>query len=593
MPTIVGIAAGDPNFSILVATLQHIDTELGTDYVTVLDSPGALTVFAPTNAAFATLAGDLGYGGDPADVAAVTAFLTANVDAATLEAVVTYHVSPGIQLAADLADGGTIATLNGETITRDGPTLVDMEPDLIDPSLVATDIAADNGVVHVIDRVLLPVDLPGNDAPTITEIVADSGSGFDNNAGDFDILLAAVTTAGLAGVLNDPDLDLTVFAPTDGAFVGLSTALGYDGTDEAGAWTYLVESLTLLGGGDPIPLLTQVLTYHVSGESLQSSQVLSALTIPTLQGGDLGVSGTMLVDAEPDVADPSIVGVDIQAANGIIHVIDGVLLPADLLQSDGSGDVDFVIGGDDGERIRTGRDNDYADGNGGDDSIKLGAGDDVGLGGSGDDSMKGGKGDDLMLGEDGNDGMKGGSGDDTLDGGAGDDEIKGGSGNDMLSGGSGDDGIKGGSGDDMLYGGDGMDNLKGGAGNDMLDGGADMDTLKGGGGDDMLMGGGGDDSLMGGGGDDTLEGGTGNDILVGGGGSDTFIFNIGDGEDEILRFRSGSDLIDLSDYGFVDFAALKGSISQVGKWTEIDLGGGDILNISGRFSELTVDDFIL
>ncbi len=558
--TITGIATSDPNFSILVSILQFVDAERGTSLVATLDAPGAdLTVFAPTNTAFGDLAVELNYAGDPADPVAVADFLEMNVPAATLEAIVTYHVSPGTQLSGDIATSPTLTTLNGSgaTITPDLPTLVDNEPDLIDPSLISVDNIATNGVVHVIDKVLLPIDLPGNDAPTIQAIIESSGTGFDSNAADFDILREAVSTAGLQGVLNDPTLDLTAFAPDDGAFVGLSQTLGYSGNDEAGAWDYLVEALTLLGGGDPIPLLTQVLTYHVSGESLQASQVLTSSGIVTLQGGTLGVVGTELVDADPDVANPNIIATDIQAENGIVHVLDGVLLPADLLQSNGANDVDFIIAGDGRDRIVTGADNDFADGNGGNDRMFMGTGDDVALGGAGADVLVLGSGDDVGLG------------------------------------GSGWDRIYGQAGDDLLRGEAGPDRLVGGSGNDTLDGGTGKDRLFGGSGEDVLDGGHHTDLLFGGGNDDILQGGKGNDLLTGGHGSDTFVFNEGDGHDRILDFRSGEDQIDLADLGLSGFEAIEDGIHRGFFGTKIELGDAGSLFLVGLFGvRVTEDDFV-
>ncbi|WP_425045347.1 fasciclin domain-containing protein [Primorskyibacter sp. S87] len=440
--TIKELAAGNPDFSILVSALSYLDTQLNAGLLDLLDADSTdATVFAPTNAAFGKLAQDLGFAGDAGNTSDVTAFLVANVPAELLLQVVQYHVSPGTQLAADVAAATELATLNPSmaTIGVDLPTLVDNEPDLLDPTLVSTDNMASNGVVHAIDRVLLPVDLPGNDAPTITGILNASGSGFDQNAADFDILRTAVETAKLDGLLDDSSIDVTAFAPTDGAFVNLAQALGYGQSDEEGAWGYLVEALTLLGGGDPIPLLTQVLQYHVAGESLQASQVLSSMTIPTLQGGSLGVNGTQLQDADPDIADPNIIVTDIQAANGIVHGIDGVLLPADLLQSNGSNDVDFIIGGNGGEKFITGRDHDLIDGNGGDDLIFAGNGKDVAFGGTGDDLLHGGRGMDQLSGNEGNDVLIGARGSDVLNGGAGNDDLLGGRGNDILNGGKGND----------------------------------------------------------------------------------------------------------------------------------------------------------
>lgn len=448
MTTIAGIAAGNPSFSILVAAIGFIDDQKGTDYLGVLsgtagDPSATYTVFAPTNAAFGQLAADLGFAGDVTDTAAVTAFLTSlnedPVETATLlETIVTYHVAAGTQGSSEIASAGSVTSLQGGVVdASELPTLGDLEPDLINPSLVQTDILADNGVVHVIDRVLLPIDLPGNDAPTITEtVLAVSGaSGFDENGGDFDILREALIAADLAGALNDPNADLTAFAPTDDAFIALSNSLGYEGSDEGGAFAYLVDALRLLNGGnDPIELLTTVLTYHVSGESLQASQVLASEEIETLQGGTIGVDAETLtlVDADPDVQDPSLIATDIQASNGVIHVLNGVLLPADLLQSDGSGAVDFVIGDDGREVIRTGRDNDLIDAKGGNDIVFAGSGDDLVLAGDGRDKVFGGKGDDTLNGEGGNDIIFGGLGNDEIAGGAGNDKLIGGSGSDSF-----------------------------------------------------------------------------------------------------------------------------------------------------------------
>jgi uncharacterized surface protein with fasciclin (FAS1) repeats len=433
MPTIAEIAVANGNFKVLVAALGFIDESIDDSALvaTLSDAAADFTVFAPTDAAFGRLAADLGFTGDAADTDAVAGFLTAALPAATLRDVVLYHVSVGAKSAAEIRASATVTTLNG-TIAPDGPTLVDAEPDLIDPSIVIADVAADNGVIHAIDRVLLPVDLAGNDAPTITGLVAASG-GFDRNGNDFDLLLAAVQAAGLAGALDDAAADLTVFAPNDAAFVGIARALGYDGPGEKGAFAYLVKSLTLLsGGGDPLPLLTDILTYHVAPGSLQASQVLETTSLPTLLGATLTRDGTALVDAEPDIADPTLIATDIQTANGIVHVIDGVLLPADLLQSNGADDVRFVIGKAAAETIRTGADDDYADGAGGADLIALRAGDDLGLGGRGADTLRGGAGDDTLLGGAGRDRLNGGDGDDVLDGGAGNDVLRGGTGADSF-----------------------------------------------------------------------------------------------------------------------------------------------------------------
>ncbi len=135
--TIVDIAVGNPDFSILVSAL----TEAG--LVETLSGDGPFTVFAPTNAAFEQALADLGVTAEE---------LLAREDLADI---LTYHVVPGKVLAADVVglDGTSVATVNGAevAITVDGETVM-----VNDATVTATDIEASNGVIHVIDSVLLP-----------------------------------------------------------------------------------------------------------------------------------------------------------------------------------------------------------------------------------------------------------------------------------------------------------------------------------------------------------------------------------------------------------------------------------------------------
>lgn len=168
---------------------------------------------------------------------------------------------------------------------------------------------------------------------TLADYVALSGDGFDQRRFDFDILLEAATTANLVGALADESADLTLFAPNDRAFFRLAVDLGYTGGyDEGAVWSYLVDQLTALGGGDPIPVLTDILLYHVAPESLNAFQVLFSREIDTLlTGATFGQRFLRLIDNDPDIADPRVfIPLNLRATNGIFHTINRVLIPVDL-----------------------------------------------------------------------------------------------------------------------------------------------------------------------------------------------------------------------------------------------------------------------
>jgi transforming growth factor-beta-induced protein len=231
-----------------------------------------LTVFAPTDAAFEAL---------PSGI--VDALLS---DSELLTAVLTYHVVPGRLGSSAVAGRTSLTTANGQALevtTAGGGVQVN------GAQVVQADIGASNGVIHVIDDVLTP----------LLDIARTA-----RLAGGFETLLAAVEAAGLGDALT-ADGTLTVFAPTDAAFAALP-----EGALEA-----------LL---DDREALTAVLTYHVAGERLPASEVVSRSAIQTLNGASLSVrveGNTVWVD------DARVVATDIETTNGIIHVIDAVLLP--------------------------------------------------------------------------------------------------------------------------------------------------------------------------------------------------------------------------------------------------------------------------
>lgn len=339
-----GFDADATDFDVLLRAVQ--DAGL----VSALADPAAdLTVLAPTDAAFIELARAFGYAGsDEAEaydaiVAALTSLSPDGNPISLLTQVLTYHVLPERLDVAQLDARGTVATLNGATLGVEGSTLTDAEPALRDARFVPgqTDIEAANGAVQAIDRVLLPFDVEVEGSGlggTIADQLAASGTGFDANAQDFDILNAALAAAGLTGTLDDASLDLTLFAPTDAAFVRLARDLGFRGRDEQGAFDAIVDALTGLSpDGNPIPLLTEILTYHVADGSLTAAQISASQGVATLSGEEIAPFGRQLIDLDPSAPDARIIAsrADLEATNGVVQAIDRVMLPLDVPQAGG------------------------------------------------------------------------------------------------------------------------------------------------------------------------------------------------------------------------------------------------------------------
>jgi uncharacterized surface protein with fasciclin (FAS1) repeats len=261
-------------------------------------SSSSLTVFAPTDAAFTALATKLGF-------ASATAMVTA-LDGPTLAKILQYHVLPTKKLASDLVAGGatqaTLYTFEGAATTLGLSTTggVKLTDEVLTQATVTTaDVAASNGVIHVIDKVLVP---PG--VLTVVQMAQLNPT--------FSVLVEAVVAANLATTLggNGP---FTVFAPTDAAFTAALTELGLSKAQ-------LLASPTLAG----------ILTYHVVGDDLRAAEVVALpkpASVTTLQGTTFSVGTTLAItDGRARVA--NLVATDVIARNGVIHVIDKVLLPA-------------------------------------------------------------------------------------------------------------------------------------------------------------------------------------------------------------------------------------------------------------------------
>jgi uncharacterized surface protein with fasciclin (FAS1) repeats len=280
-PNIVQVAQADPKFSVLVEAVT------AADLATTLSGPGPFTVFAPTNDAFTALLAELGLTKDQLFA-----------DKPLLTAVLQYHVLGAKVPKASVPLGKAITPLAGGIFKIDavGSGLVVTDGRNRTSNITATDIAASNGVIHVVDKVLLPADM---------DIVQTAQS-----LPDFSILVEAVVAANLQGALSAPG-PLTVFAPTNEAFAALLTELGI--TKEA----LLADTA----------LLTKVLTYHVVDGRVLKADVPIGAAIPTLQGGSFSVDGNLAI-TDQNGRQANIVATDVLATNGVIHVIDKVILPA-------------------------------------------------------------------------------------------------------------------------------------------------------------------------------------------------------------------------------------------------------------------------
>jgi uncharacterized surface protein with fasciclin (FAS1) repeats len=332
--TIAEIAGGNPDFSTLMAAVGAADPAFA---AALTNADANLTVFAPTNAAFEALLAALNLKAEE---------LLANQ--ALLNVVLAYHVIPGVYPAAGVANlnGVVIGTMlpdlgatdagfpkNGLAIgVADGKVSLTTSAGAAS-NVVAVDVMATNGVVHVIDAVLVPAD-----ATTIASEMADMMSATPEATAEagaaepvsiaatvvaaaggspaqFTTLLAAVQAADplvLAELSNGGPF--TVFAPTDEAFAAALTALNT--TPEA----LLADKAAL----------TRILAYHVVPGEFKAATVLAATKngaakIATYLGGTS--VEIMTKDGKVMVNNATVVATDVLASNGVVHVIDAVLLP--------------------------------------------------------------------------------------------------------------------------------------------------------------------------------------------------------------------------------------------------------------------------
>lgn len=276
---IVAIAAGSEDFTILTAALETAGlTE-------ALQGEGPFTVFAPTDAAFENLLSALSISAE--DLLAQP----------KLADVLLYHVVAGEVMSGDLQNGMTAETLGGQMITVDLSEGVKINTSAV----ITADIKASNGVIHVIDTVLIPETFQLASAtaplPSIVDIAVSNP--------DFSILVAALAKAELVEALQ-AEGPFTVFAPTNAAFEALLGELG-------------ITAEELLGQ----PQLADVLLYHVVSGAVLSTDLQNGMTAETLGGQSITVDLTDGVKINKSAVEIA----DIQASNGVIHVIDSVLIP--------------------------------------------------------------------------------------------------------------------------------------------------------------------------------------------------------------------------------------------------------------------------
>ncbi|MFN0248327.1 MAG: fasciclin domain-containing protein [Kofleriaceae bacterium] len=294
-PSIVELASETPALSTLVAAVQFASDN--NDLVNLLSNPGTLTVFAPDNAAFDALAVEL-----TGSASAKGADLLTEANKPLLRAVLQYHVLTSEVAASGIPFGRQITSAEGSIFKIDmgsPPTIIDGRNRM--SKITATDLDASNGVVHLIDKVILPAD------KNIVETAVALAGGAQP---EFTLLVEAVLAADLADTLSG-DGPFTVFAPTDAAFAAALTEL----------------QLTKQQLFSNTALLTAVLTYHVVPARVFKAEVPVGTAIETAMGGTFTIDSTFkITDGRNRSA--QIVTTDVMSENGVIHVIDKVILPA-------------------------------------------------------------------------------------------------------------------------------------------------------------------------------------------------------------------------------------------------------------------------
>lgn len=281
---IVQLAEATPDLSTLVTAVS------AGGLVNTLESPGPFTVFAPTNEAFAALP------------TGVVANLLKPENKAALDDVLTYHVVSGAVHAKDLSNGQTITTFEGKTLLA---TVNTTGVFINDAQVTTANVDASNGVVHIIDAVLLPAapktptPPPAPAGKTIVDLAAATP--------DLSTLVTALKAGDLVDTLSGPG-PFTVFAPTNEAFAALPKAL----------LDYLLDPKHKAQ-------LVDVLTYHVASGSVHAKDLKDHERIKTVEGKDVEAH---IFDSKVFINEAQVTTADVDASNGVVHIINAVLIPS-------------------------------------------------------------------------------------------------------------------------------------------------------------------------------------------------------------------------------------------------------------------------
>ncbi|MFT4514966.1 MAG: transforming growth factor-beta-induced protein [Planctomycetota bacterium] len=268
---IVDTAVAAGSFKTLAAALG------AANLVDTLKGKGPFTVFAPTDAAFAKLP------------KGTVATLLKKKNLPTLTSILTYHVVAGEMPAKMVLTNTGLVTLNGQ---RAALALVKKKASIGGAQIVTTDIQCSNGVIHVIDAVMMPA----------TGDIVDVAS----KAGTFKTLIAAAKAAGLVDTLKSKG-PFTVLAPNDAAFAKLPAG-----------------TVAMLLKPENKAKLAQILTYHVVAGRAFAADVVKVTSVKSVQGSAIKITAK---NGKVMANNATIVATDINASNGVVHVIDQVIMP--------------------------------------------------------------------------------------------------------------------------------------------------------------------------------------------------------------------------------------------------------------------------